>query len=99
MDRQRVSARASAAGAVQRVARAAGARVCRRRSHSRHRRGVDAERLRYPVGPDAIPLLQWRASVSDEDFVARGALDDESWCQLMEATTGLPIRKYLFEPV
>jgi NAD(P)-dependent dehydrogenase (short-subunit alcohol dehydrogenase family) len=55
--------------------------------------------LRYPVGPDALPLLQWRASFSDEEFAARGALDDEAWCQLMEANTGLHIRKYLFEPV
>ena len=55
--------------------------------------------LRHPVGPDALPLLQWRASFSDEDFVARGELDDESWCQLMETSTGLNIRKYLFEPV
>jgi len=59
----------------------------------------ESSTLRYPVGPDALPLLQWRASMSDEDFVARGALDDESWCQLMEASTGLNIRKYLFEPV
>ena len=56
----------------------------------------DGWTLRYPVGPDALPLLQWRASFSDEDFAARGALDDESWCQLMEASTGLNIRKYLF---
>jgi NAD(P)-dependent dehydrogenase (short-subunit alcohol dehydrogenase family) len=55
--------------------------------------------LRHPVGPDALPLLQWRASFSDEDFVASGALDDEPWCQLMEASTGLHIRKYLFETV
>jgi NAD(P)-dependent dehydrogenase (short-subunit alcohol dehydrogenase family) len=57
----------------------------------------DSWTLRYPVGPDALPLLQWRASLSDEDWAARGALDDESWCQLMEAGTGLNIRKYLFE--
>ena len=59
----------------------------------------DSWTLRYPVGPDALPLLQWRASFSDEDFAARGALDDESWCQLMEKSTGLNIRKYLFETV
>jgi NAD(P)-dependent dehydrogenase (short-subunit alcohol dehydrogenase family) len=51
--------------------------------------------LRYPVGPDALPLLQGRASVSDEDFVARGAWDDETWCQRVEANTGLNVRKHL----
>jgi NAD(P)-dependent dehydrogenase (short-subunit alcohol dehydrogenase family) len=56
----------------------------------------DSWTLRYPSGPDAAPLLQWRASLSDEDWTGRGALDDESWCQLMEASTGLKIRKYLF---
>jgi NAD(P)-dependent dehydrogenase (short-subunit alcohol dehydrogenase family) len=56
----------------------------------------DSWTLRYPVGPDALPLLQWRASMSDEDWTERGAMDDESWCQLMEASTGLSVRKYLF---
>jgi hypothetical protein len=55
----------------------------------------DSWTLRYPVGPDAKPLLHWRAGVPDEDWVARGGLDDESWCQLMEQSTGLNVRKYL----
>ena len=48
--RQHVSARASADGAVQRVARAPGSRVCRRRSHPRHRRerSLDAAVSRRP---------------------------------------------------
>jgi NAD(P)-dependent dehydrogenase (short-subunit alcohol dehydrogenase family) len=56
----------------------------------------DSWTLRYPVGPDAQPLLHWRATLSDEQWAARGALDDESWCQLMEQSTGLNVRKYLF---
>jgi NAD(P)-dependent dehydrogenase (short-subunit alcohol dehydrogenase family) len=59
----------------------------------------DSWTLRYPVGPDALPWLQWRAHVSDEHYVERGALDDESWCQLMESSAGLNVRKYLFEAV
>jgi NAD(P)-dependent dehydrogenase (short-subunit alcohol dehydrogenase family) len=54
--------------------------------------------LRYPVVRDAESWLRWRASVSDEDFVARGASDDDSWCRHVEAHLGLDVRKYLGEP-
>jgi len=33
----------------------------------------DEQRFRYPVGPDAAPLLEWRASLTDEEFIAHGA--------------------------
>jgi NAD(P)-dependent dehydrogenase (short-subunit alcohol dehydrogenase family) len=56
----------------------------------------DGWTLRYPVGPDALPLLQWRASMSDEDWTARAAVDDETWCRVTEESTGLSVRKYLF---
>jgi NAD(P)-dependent dehydrogenase (short-subunit alcohol dehydrogenase family) len=51
--------------------------------------------LRYPVGPDAVPLLKARAGISDEEFVASGAVDDETWCQRIERGFGLNVRKYL----
>jgi NAD(P)-dependent dehydrogenase (short-subunit alcohol dehydrogenase family) len=35
--------------------------------------------LRHPVGPDAGPLLQWRNSMTDEQWVALNAADDETW--------------------
>jgi len=41
-------------------------------------------------------LLQWRASMSDEDWTARAAVDDETWCRVTEESTGLSVRKYLF---
>src|SRR2546425_11844353 len=31
--------------------------------------------LRHPVGPDAVPFLQWRKAMSDEEWVAWGALE------------------------
>lgn len=35
--------------------------------------------LRHPVGPDAAGLLNWRASMSDEQWVEWGALTDDEW--------------------
>ncbi len=35
--------------------------------------------LRHPVGPDAVPFLEWRKSFSDEEWVELHASDDETW--------------------
>jgi NAD(P)-dependent dehydrogenase (short-subunit alcohol dehydrogenase family) len=35
-------------------------------------------RLRFPVGPDALPFLGWRSAVSDEDWVGMGGLKDDA---------------------
>jgi NAD(P)-dependent dehydrogenase (short-subunit alcohol dehydrogenase family) len=35
--------------------------------------------LRHPVGPDAIPLLQWRSQMTDEEWVDLHASDDEAY--------------------
>jgi NAD(P)-dependent dehydrogenase (short-subunit alcohol dehydrogenase family) len=35
--------------------------------------------LRHPVGPDALPLLQWRSKMSDEDWVEMNAGDDATF--------------------
>lgn len=37
------------------------------------------EQLRHPVGPDAIPFIEWRQSMSDEEWIALGGLDDDEW--------------------
>ena len=39
----------------------------------------DSWKLRYPVGPDAEGYLHWRASMTDEQWVALGAVDEETW--------------------
>jgi NAD(P)-dependent dehydrogenase (short-subunit alcohol dehydrogenase family) len=40
--------------------------------------------LRHPVGPDAIPFLEWRAGMTDEEWVALHASDDETWNNRMQ---------------
>jgi NAD(P)-dependent dehydrogenase (short-subunit alcohol dehydrogenase family) len=35
--------------------------------------------VRHPVGPDAIPFLQWRKSMTDEEWAALNGADDATW--------------------
>ncbi len=42
----------------------------------------DSWQLRYPVGPDAKPFLNWRASKTDEDIVEFGGATDEEFKSL-----------------
>lgn len=50
-------------------------------------------RLRFPVGPDALPFLGWRSSVSDEDWVGLGGLrDDADYFQRVFTDTGVDLR-------
>src|SRR5262245_11300784 len=49
-------------------------------------------KLRHPVGPDAEGYLQWRASMSDEEWIERGAADDETWYANIKATFGIDAR-------
>ena len=51
----------------------------------------DSWQLRYPVGPDALPILQMRAAVTDEQWVAGGAASDEEWKESMKRGFGLEI--------
>lgn len=48
--------------------------------------------LRHPVGPDAEPFIAWRQAMSDEEWVAWGALDDEAWYSRVQADFGLDAR-------
>jgi len=52
----------------------------------------DSWQLRHPVGPDAAPIVQSRARVSDEDWVASQAVTDEQWVDRMNHAFGLDIR-------
>jgi NAD(P)-dependent dehydrogenase (short-subunit alcohol dehydrogenase family) len=51
--------------------------------------------LRYPGGPAAAGIMAWRASLTDEQYVAFGALDDEAWCEFMHKNLGLDVRPHL----
>jgi len=48
--------------------------------------------LRHPVGPDAAPFLQWRAKMTDEQWVDLNASDDETWYRSLERDFGLDTR-------
>lgn len=52
----------------------------------------DTSPLRHPVGPDAAPFIEWRQAMSDEEWVAWGALDEEAWYDRVEADFGLDAR-------
>jgi NAD(P)-dependent dehydrogenase (short-subunit alcohol dehydrogenase family) len=49
-------------------------------------------KLRHPVGPDALPLLAWRASMTDEQWVDWGAQSDEAWANAVRQTFGLNVK-------
>lgn len=48
--------------------------------------------LRHPVGPDAIPFLDWRASMTDEQWVDWNAANDETWYNAVQESFGLDAR-------
>lgn len=52
----------------------------------------DSWQLRHPVGPDAEPFLQWRKSLTDEEWVDLNAADDEAWYDRVERDFGLNTR-------
>ncbi len=54
----------------------------------------NTHQLRHPVGPDAEPFLGWRRSMSDESWVAMGALDDAAWYDRIEADFGMNARPH-----
>ena len=48
--------------------------------------------LRHPVGPDAVPFLQWRRHMTDEEWVDLNASDDETWYRSVERDFGMDTR-------
>ena len=51
----------------------------------------DSWQLRYPVGPDAVPFLKWRASKTDEEVVNLGGASDEEFKLLANQEFGLDV--------
>jgi NAD(P)-dependent dehydrogenase (short-subunit alcohol dehydrogenase family) len=51
-----------------------------------------AWQLRHPVGPDAAPSMSWRASMSDEEWIAWNAAGDEDWYRAHQDKFGLDVR-------
>ena len=55
-------------------------------------------KFRNPATPDAGPLLDWRASQKDEDWIASTTIDDETWITGMEEGMHLNVRRYMENP-
>jgi NAD(P)-dependent dehydrogenase (short-subunit alcohol dehydrogenase family) len=51
----------------------------------------DSWQLRYPVGPDAAPFLQWRASKTDEEVISIGAASDADYVLMVKREFGLDV--------
>lgn len=49
-------------------------------------------KLRHPAGPDAMPFLSWRASKSDEEWIAFNAQDDEGYRAAVLREFGMSLR-------
>lgn len=54
----------------------------------------ESTHFRNPTGPDSVPFLGYRASISDEDWIAGAGVDEETWIHNMEEMH-LNVRKYL----
>ena len=48
--------------------------------------------LRHPVGPDSVPFLNWRKSMTDEEWVELNSVDDETWYQRIQHDFGMDTR-------
>lgn len=53
----------------------------------------DSWQLRHPVGPDAQPFIDWRQSMTDEEWVDWNAATDEEWYTSVENDFGLDARR------
>jgi NAD(P)-dependent dehydrogenase (short-subunit alcohol dehydrogenase family) len=52
-------------------------------------------KFRNTAGPDAAPLLKWRASLTDEEFIKSVNTDDETWLKTMGQELNLNLRHYI----
>ena len=48
-------------------------------------------KLRHPAGPDAAPFLGWRAAMTDEQWIERNSLDDESYRKRVKQDFGIDV--------
>lgn len=49
-------------------------------------------KFRHPVGPDAIPFLEWRKSLTDEEWIDWHSMEDDAWYAAVETDFGLNAR-------
>ncbi len=53
----------------------------------------DSWTLRHAVGPDALPFIQWRNSMTDEEWIDWNSVSDEEWYTAVEQTFGLMAKR------
>lgn len=53
----------------------------------------DSWTLRHPVGPDALPFIQWRMTMTDEEWIDRQCVPDEEWYDAVERDFGMNARR------
>jgi NAD(P)-dependent dehydrogenase (short-subunit alcohol dehydrogenase family) len=51
----------------------------------------DSWQLRYPIGPDAVPFLKWRASKTDEEVINQAAESDPDYKARVNRDFGLDV--------
>jgi hypothetical protein len=51
----------------------------------------DSWQLRYPIGPDVVPFLKWRASKTDEEVVNQAAESDPDYKARVKREFGLDL--------
>ena len=51
----------------------------------------DSWQLRYPVGPDAVPFMKWRAGKTDEEMVNNAGSSDEEYKAGIKREFGLDL--------
>jgi NAD(P)-dependent dehydrogenase (short-subunit alcohol dehydrogenase family) len=49
--------------------------------------------LRHPVGPDALPFLGWRVSMTDEQWIDWNSANDEDYYNAVERDFGMNLRQ------
>ena len=55
----------------------------------------NSQQLRYLASPDAEGFMAWRNSLSDEEFLQFGAMDNDSWCEYVRTNIGVDVRPFL----
>ena len=51
----------------------------------------ETPQLRHPAGPDAAPLLAWRASQNDEQWTDWHSVDDDAWRAAVKRDLGMDV--------
>lgn len=48
--------------------------------------------LRHPAGPDAAPFMEWRAAMTDEEWIRYGSQSDAEWQEQLAREFGMTVK-------